>query len=98
MRASEDFDAATIFARIYTMKEECRKHDLSERQLNAFWAPMIAVVYQIRNIPVPGPANNAAVIDVDADVDMGDGDSSDWELGSGVDSEAEEATSAIPAA
>jgi hypothetical protein len=81
------------------MKEESRRYDYLGRGLNVLWAPIIAMLDGILGTPVPGPANDATIIDagVDVDVRMRNSEDPDWERGSGVDSEAEEATSAIPA-
>lgn len=80
---ASNFDA-TIFTRIYAMKEQFLGMGLTPTQAERFWQPMVMEVQQMRGVPVEDVPVDA-VIDVDAE--MGEeNEGSDWELGSGVDS------------
>jgi len=77
---------ATLFARIYVMVEESQQLTLPA-ELDAFWYPMLAEVRGMRGVEMPPTrAIPGPVIDVDVEME-GDDTDSDFELGSGVDSE-----------
>lgn len=81
----ENFDAE-IFVRIYALLQECQGLFLTDAQREDYWAPLVEEVRKMHPIPVT-PDNGAADVH-DTDVEMReDAEDSDWELGSGVDSQ-----------
>jgi hypothetical protein len=89
----EAFDG-TIFARIYETMQRYRTHHLTTEAMDALWEPLTVEVQQMCGVPVAppprSPPRNVIVIDtVDEDIAMGENseNSSDSEIGSGVNSE-----------
>lgn len=83
-----DFDPE-IYIRIYSMMEECQGYMMTDSQLKAFWAPIVAEVRQMQGLPVQvAPSPTPAPPVADGDVEM-DG-TSVWGLGLGAAFEVDE--------
>lgn len=54
----ENFDSS-IFIRIYAMIEQCRALGLSNAQMEAFWAPMLAEIQRIRGVVISSGVDGA---------------------------------------
>lgn len=69
----------TIFHRLYEMLQDHHQngHTRTKDQIQAFWAPMMALLQQIRGDPVQTPAPPPTVIDVDAEMEEDDEDFED---------------------
>ena len=81
----ENLDPA-FFAHIYEMIQRGSQIDLTPSGLKEFWNPIVMQLRRMRGLLVETEAEEAKV-----DAEM-DNEGSDWEIGSGVDSEGEDET------
>ena len=77
-----------IYARIYSMIEECEGYEFTNSQLTAFWAPVVAEVRRMQGLPVIAAPSPIPPPVADVDIEM-DG-TSVWGSGLGVGSEVNE--------